>query len=41
MRPKRSLILKVLGAAALAVALSGCVVYPAYRPYYHPYGYWR
>ena len=38
--------LRIAGAAVLALALSGCIVYPygprygAYRPYYHPYHYY-
>ena len=38
--------LKAVGAFGAAIALSGCVVYPAYGPRYgyyyrpHPYYYW-
>jgi len=35
--------LRVFGAAAMVLALSGCVVVPAYYPraaYYHPYRYY-
>ena len=32
---------RVVAAAGLVLALSGCVVVPAYYPhYYHPYRYW-
>jgi hypothetical protein len=42
MSPFKSL-LRVAGAVCLAAALSGCIIAPAYGPYYHPhhhyYGY--
>jgi hypothetical protein len=36
MLPIRTLI-KTAAALGIAVMLSGCVVYPAWGPYYHPH----
>ncbi len=36
----RAVATRVLAAAGLCIALSGCIVVPGGRPYYHPYHYW-
>ena len=35
-----TILLRSAGALCLAVLLSGCVVVPAYGPYYHPHHYY-
>jgi hypothetical protein len=33
-------LLQTAAALCFALMLSGCVVYPAWGPYYHPHHYW-
>lgn len=40
-RSRYARALRVVVALGIAVALSGCVVYPAYGPYHYPHrAYW-
>jgi hypothetical protein len=34
------LLIRTAAAACIAVLLSGCVIAPAWGPYYHPHHYW-
>jgi hypothetical protein len=36
----RTIATRILAAAGLCIALSGCIVVPAGHPYYHPYRYY-